>query len=85
MLALTLTALNASRLHQFNIGTDRENALKLVRESFLHGQHSSYVVREEVSAHLNLYLKSVEIINTVNNQHVLWLKLRHLQNNAFNL
>ena len=85
MLALALTALNAAWFHELHVGADGEHALEAVGEFLLHGKHAAYVVGEEVAAHLNLHLQGVEVTHAVDDEHVLWLKLGQLQDDALHL
>ena len=85
MLTLALASLYAARLHQSHIGTDGEHALEFVGEFLLHCKHAAYIVAEEVLADLHLHLQSIEIIDTVNYEHILRLKLLHIKYDALDL
>ena len=62
MLALTLAALDAVRLHKAYVGTNRKHTLQAVGQTLLHIQHTTDVVAEEVTANLHLHLQCVEVV-----------------------
>ena len=65
MFTFTLCTFDASRLHQTHVCSDGKNALELVRESLLHGQHASDVVAEVILPHLHLHLEGIEVVDPV--------------------
>ena len=85
MAALALATLDAVGLHQSYIHADREYTLQAVGQTLLHLQHTADVVAEEVAAHLNLHLQSVEVVLAIHDEHILWLELLHLEDDALNL
>ena len=85
MLTLALTTLYTSRLHQAHVCTDGKYALEFVCEFLLHCKHAADVIAEVVFADLNLNLKSVKIVDSVHDEHILRLKFLHLKNYAFHL
>ena len=85
MLALALAALDAAWLHKLHIHTNREYTLQAVGEVLLHIEHTTDVVAEEVTAYLHLYLQCVEVAGTIYDEHILWLKLLHLKDDALHL
>ena len=85
MFSLSLCTFDAARLHQAHISRAGKYALELVAQLLLHRQHASDVVAEEILSDLNLYLQSIQIIDSVNNKHILRLELLHLEDNALDL
>ena len=85
MFSLTLATLDATWLHQTYIRADSKDALELVSKFLLHSKHAADVVAEEVFSYLDLYLESIEIIDSINDKHVLRFKLLHFKDDALNL
>ena len=88
MCALALAALDGVGSLQLYLGSNAEHALKLRGEFLLKGIDSSGRVEdagEVLLTDFHLYLQGVEVVDTVDNEHVAWCELRHAENHTLHL
>ena len=83
--ALALGARNGIGLHEADVGADGEHALQFVGQALAQLEHGAELVAEIVLAHLDLHLKRIEAVDTVDDQHVYRFELGHFEDYALHL